>query len=236
MEKDMSRRKALSILGVGAVGIAVSSLTGCNPVTREKKGGKAYAMVIDLRRCIGCHSCQVACKAENDVPLGGFRGWVKVVEKGRYPTVRKYFLPRLCNHCVDAPCVNICPVKASYHREDGVVLIRQERCIGCKMCMGACPYNSRFINFAKGGVAEKCVFCVHRLDNGLVPACVSTCIGRARIFGDMNDPQSEIAKLFSAQPTQVLQAFLHTKPQVHYIGADEDLMGPIPGKIDKERV
>jgi len=239
LTKEVDRKEFLKMAGVGVgVGIAMAGigglLQGCVPPTQttQTKKKKQYAMVIDLRRCIGCHSCQVACKAENDVPLGVFRSWVKEIDKGRYPTVKRFFLPRLCNHCSDAPCVAICPVKASYKREDGVVLIRQERCIGCKMCIGACPYNSRFINFTRikgGGVADKCDFCVHRIDNGLVPACVATCIGRARIFGDLNDPESEIAKVVSTQPVQTLQRFLNTNPKVYYIGLEEDIIGPTKG-------
>lgn len=227
-EKGLTRKDFLKVGVATAIGtVGMAGLAGLSQSFQTKRK-KRYGMVIDLRRCIGCFSCQVACKAENGVPLGVYRNWVKVIDKGRYPMVKRYFLSRRCNHCENPPCVHICPVKASYKRDDGLVLIREERCIGCKMCIGACPYNSRFINFMKvkgGGIADKCSFCSHRIDNGVVPACVATCIGRAIIFGDLNDPESEIARLFSSQPTQVLQSFLNTEPQIHYIGADEDMLG-----------
>jgi Fe-S-cluster-containing dehydrogenase component len=192
-------------------------------------GKKRYAMVIDLRRCIGCDACMVACKAEFDVPLGVFRTWVPYRVVGTYPNVRKHFMPRLCNHCEDPPCVRACPVGATYVVEDGgFVLQRYERCIGCKACMASCPYNARFM-LPKSrtytditSVVDKCTFCHHRVTQGLTPACVQTCIGRARIFGDLNDPASEVSHLVSTLPTQVLRPEEGTKPHVFYIGLDRN--------------
>ena len=198
--------------------------------TRGKEGVKRYAMVIDLRRCIGCDACMVACKAEYDVPLGVFRTWVPYKVTGTYPKVKKHFLPRLCNHCDDPPCVRACPVGATYKEEDGgFVLQRYERCIGCKACMASCPFNARFMlpsdrtYTAITNVVDKCTFCYHRVTVGLAPACVQTCIGRARIFGDLNDPSSEVAQLVATQATQVLRPEEGTKPNVFYIGADRNL-------------
>ena len=198
--------------------------------TRGVPGKKRYAMVIDLRRCIGCDACMVACKAEFDVPLGVFRTWVPYKVVGTYPNVRKQFLPRLCNHCDDPPCVRACPVEATYKVEDGgFVLQRYERCIGCKACVASCPYNARFMlpqhrTYTEiTSVVDKCTFCHHRVTQGLVPACVQTCIGRARIFGDINDPRSEVSYLVSNLPTQVLRPEEGTKPHVFYIGADRNL-------------
>lgn len=182
-----------------------------------------YGMVIDLRRCIGCNSCTVACKSENNIPTGVWRSWVKGIEKGEYPDPSMSFLPRLCNHCDHAPCVELCPVKASYKREDGLVLIDYDRCIGCGYCVVNCPYNSRFINPIRH-TADKCTFCVQRLDAGYLPACVTTCIGRARTFGDLDDPKSEISQILSSVPTQSLRPELGTDPKVFYIMPDYEVM------------
>jgi len=197
--------------------------------TRGKSGLRRYAMVIDLRRCIGCDACMTACKAEFDVPLGVFRTWVPYRVVGKYPYVNKQFLPRLCNHCDDPPCVRACPVGATYKEEDGgFVLQRYDRCIGCKACMASCPYNARFMLPAHRTrsdithLVDKCTFCYHRVIQGLVPACVQTCVGRARVFGDLNDPNSEVSQLVAQHATQTLRPEQGTKPHVFYIGADRN--------------
>jgi Fe-S-cluster-containing dehydrogenase component len=207
----------------------MSELRTSSTETRGVPGKKRYAMVIDLRRCIGCDACMVACKAEFDVPLGVFRTWVPYKVVGTYPNVKKQFLPRLCNHCDDPPCVRACPVEATFKVEDGgFVLQRYERCIGCKACMASCPYNARFMLPKHRtytditSVVDKCTFCHHRVTQGLVPACVQTCIGRSRVFGDINDPKSEVSYLVSHMPTQVLRPEQGTKPHVFYIGADRN--------------
>jgi len=184
---------------------------------------KRYAMLIDLRRCIGCHTCSVACKSANNVPLGVWRSWVKQIEKGRYPYVTKSFLPSLCNQCENPVCVTVCPTKASYKRRDGIVLIDPHRCIGCRYCMAACPYDVRYVNPLKR-IVQKCEFCVHRIDSNLLPACVEVCPVGARIFGDLNDPKSELARLMATHPVQVLKPEMATKPQVFYIDADLEVM------------
>lgn len=174
-------------------------------------------------------SCQVTCKVENSVPFDDFRARVNIAERGTYPDVKRNFLPMLCNHCTKAPCIEVCPVKASYKREDGVVLIRDERCIGCGYCVQACPYNARYLD-PNLHVAQKCTFCVHRIDNGLPPACVHNCMGKARIFGDLNDPNSEVSKLLNSVPTQVLKPEMGTHPNVFYI------MGDFNGLTGKEEI
>jgi len=182
---------------------------------------KRYAMVVDLRRCIGCQTCQVVCKNENEVPLGVWRSWVKQVEKGETPFVRKSFVPSLCNNCNEPICVTVCPVKASYQREDGIVMIDPHLCIGCRYCMAACPYDVRFVHPVKK-VVDKCYWCVHRLDRGLLPACVEACPAGALIFGDMNDHTSEVFQLTRINPVQRLKPEMATFPQTYYIGLDNE--------------
>ena len=181
---------------------------------------KQYGMVIDVRRCIGCHSCTVACKSEFDTAFGVNRSWVEYVEKGVYPNVGRSFLPRLCNHCSEPPCVYVCPTNATYKRKlDGVVVIDQGVCIGCKYCIQACPYDARHLD-PYTGWADKCDFCIHRVSKGVEPSCVSTCVGGARIFGDLNDLDSEVSKLIAENRVTVLRDEMGTFPNVYYIDAD----------------
>lgn len=220
-ERPHKRRELLKAGALGAV-----AAYGGVALAKEKtpKKLKRYAMVIDVRRCIGCHACSVACKSEFSVPLGVWRCWVKQAERGKFPNVQRHFLPRLCNHCEHPPCVEACPTKSAYQREDGVNLVREERCIGCQLCVAACPYEARFLHPEKK-IANKCTFCIHRVDKGVVPACVNTCQGRARIFGDLNDSNSEVARLVAREHIHVLKPELGTEPRVFYIGGDTSLMG-----------
>ena len=192
------------------------------------KTTKKWGMVIDLRKCIGCHSCSVACKTENEVPPAVFRSWVKLMDKGVYPNARSLSLPVLCNNCENAVCVKVCPVKASYKRDDGIVMVDPHKCVGCKYCMAACPYQVRHLNPIRRYV-QKCSFCYQRVDAGLMPACVETCPARARVFGDLNDPTSEIVKLLVENPTSVLKPESGTKPNVFYIALDKDIIDPLKG-------
>jgi len=178
-----------------------------------------WAMVIDMRRCIGCFACAVACKAENDVPLGVWRSWVKVIEKGRYPFVGQSFLPSMCNNCANPICVRNCPTQATYQREDGIVMVDPHRCIACKYCMASCPYNVRYVHPTKK-IVQKCQWCHHRVDVGLEPACVNACPTSALIFGDITDPGSEVSRIIASNPVQVLKPDRDTQPQVYYIQAD----------------
>jgi Fe-S-cluster-containing dehydrogenase component/formate-dependent nitrite reductase membrane component NrfD len=184
-----------------------------------------YGFIIDQRRCIGCHACTVACKQENGVALGDFRTWVKHTEKGTFPNVTRSFLVERCNHCDDAPCVNICPVTALYRRDDGIVDFSGERCIGCKACMAACPYDAIYIDPDTHTVG-KCHYCSHRIDVGLQPACVNVCPVEAIITGDLDDPSSRIAQLLSLEPAVVRRPEKGTRPKLFYLGADEAAVNP----------
>jgi len=180
-----------------------------------------FSFLIDQRKCIGCHACTVACKSENEVPLGNFRTWVKYVEKGAFPDVRRHFTVLRCNHCDEAPCVEICPVKALDKRPDKIVDLDRDRCIGCRACMQACPYDALYLN-EDDGVAEKCHFCAHRVEIGLEPACVVVCPERAIVAGDASDPDSEIATLIREEKPQRRKTEKGTEPRVWYLDAAEE--------------
>lgn len=184
-----------------------------------------YGFIIDNRKCIGCHACTVACKSEHDVPIGVNRTWVKQTEKGEFPHTRRVFSVLRCNHCTDAPCVEICPVQALYTREDGIVDFDNNRCIGCKSCMQACPYDALYID-PESHTAAKCNYCAHRVDIGLEPACVNVCPEHAIISGDMDDPNSEISTLLSREQVQVRRPEKNTKPNLYYINGDEASLSP----------
>src|SRR5437867_2520708 len=184
-----------------------------------------YGFVIDHRKCIGCHACTVACKEENQVPLGTFRTWVKYVEKGTWPHTRRYFSVLRCNHCDDAPCITICPTVALYRRADGIVDFDGARCIGCKSCMQGCPYDALYID-PNTNTAAKCHYCAHRVEVGLEPACVVVCPERAIIAGDLDDPRTEIARLVGREQVEVRKPEQGTRPKVYYVGADSSTLSP----------
>ncbi|MCH2516366.1 MAG: 4Fe-4S dicluster domain-containing protein, partial [Dehalococcoidia bacterium] len=175
-----------------------------------------YGFVIDNRSCIGCHACTVACKSEHDVPIGVNRTHVKYIEKGTFPNSSREFSVHRCNHCEDAPCVTICPTTALFTRPDGIVDFDDARCIGCKACMQACPYDALYID-PNQGTAAKCNYCVHRLENSYEPACVIVCPTEAIISGDLDDPASRIAQLVASHDTTVRKPESGAKPNVFYI-------------------
>lgn len=185
-----------------------------------------YGFVIDGRKCIGCHACTVACKSENQVPVGVNRTWVKYVEKGKFPDTRRYFTVLRCNHCEEPPCVNICPVEALQKREDGIVDFDGRRCIGCKACAQACPYGALYID-PESHTSAKCNYCAHRKEVGLKPACVVTCPQQAIVSGDLDDPQSEISKLVATEQTTVRRPEKGTSPNMFYIQGDGAALDPL---------
>jgi Fe-S-cluster-containing dehydrogenase component len=218
-----------------------------------------WGMVIDLDRCTACQACTVACIAENNQPVAGpeesrrgrdiFWNQVLAVVEGEYPRVTARFLPRPCMHCDEPPCVAVCPVMATYKRDDGLVVQDNERCIGCRYCMVACPYGVRYFNWRRPqhpttenlnpdvpvrplGVVEKCTFCIHRVDAALArarqegrplrdgevqTACQQTCTGGAIVFGDLDDPHSQVARLARDKRAFRLLEELGTRPRVIYL-------------------
>ena len=190
-----------------------------------------YGFAIDQRTCIGCHACTVACKTEHQVPVGQYRTWVKYVDQGQWPSSSRAFGVMRCNHCTDAPCVAICPTRALFKREDGIVDFDSERCIGCKSCMQGCPYDAIYID-EDTHTAAKCNYCAHRVDDGLEPACVVVCPTHSIWAGDLDDPESGIAGLVAAHPTSVRFPEQGTGPNVFYIGADRAVLEPTLAPVD----
>ena len=184
-----------------------------------------YGFVIDNRKCIGCHACTVACKSEHDVPIGVNRTWVKQTEKGTFPNTRRVFSVLRCNHCSNAPCATICPTEALFIREDGIVDFDARRCIGCKSCMQACPYDALYID-PETHTAAKCNYCAHRTDIGLQPACVNICPEEAIISGDLDDPESKISQLVAREQVTVRKGEKGTEPNLFYINGDEASLNP----------
>jgi tetrathionate reductase subunit B len=204
-----------------------------------------WAMVIDVERCIGCGQCVRACKTENDVPLeeeyfrtwveryvvtpddmehpqvdspnGGYDGFPELA--GMSGQVKTFFVPKLCNHCVDSPCVQVCPVGATFDSPDGVVLVDQERCLGCRYCVQACPYGCRYID-PRTNTVDKCTLCYHRITRGLTTACVEVCPTGARMLGDLKNPQDPIHEFLRTHKVQVLKANLATNAKTYYNGLD----------------
>ena len=184
-----------------------------------------YGFIIDNRKCIGCHACTTACKSEHDVPIGVNRTYVKQVEKGEFPNTRRIFSVMRCNHCTYAPCVEICPVEALHTREDGIVDFDNNRCIGCKSCMQACPYDALYID-PDHHTAAKCNYCAHRIEVGRAPACVDVCPEHAIIAGDISNQETEISKLLSREQVMVRKAEKGTAPNLFYINGDYQSLHP----------
>ena len=246
----IDRRDFLKLAAVG-----VTALTSMHVFQRTKASGPTaagpnqWAMIIDQSKCEGCGYCTLACQAHNDIPPD--ISWNVVIEVGRIGE-NELYIARPCMQCVHAPCVDVCPVQASYYRPDGIVMMDYDRCIGCRYCEVACPYGGRSFNWKTfegpnpavpewgqpevprrpRGVVEKCAFCYQRIDRGLslglkpgidpaaTPACVVVCPTGACIFGDLNDPESNVSKLLKSRVTFRLREDLGTSPRVYYIPAE----------------
>jgi len=188
-----------------------------------------WAKVIDHTRCIGCHACTTACKSENVVPIGVTRTYVKHVDVGVFPQVRRAHQVTRCNQCAHAPCVTACPTAAMFKRADGIVDFDKSICIGCKACMAACPYDAIFIN-PEDHSAEKCNFCAHRIDVGLEPACVVVCPTQAILIGDLNDQSSYVAQIVNREPVNVRRPEKETLPKLFYKGAHQATLDPLAAR------
>ena len=195
----------------------------------EENGSVKWAKVIDHTRCIGCHACTTACKSENLVPLSVTRTYVKHVEVGVFPQVRRAHQVTRCNQCAHAPCVTACPTTAMFKRPDGIVDFDKSICIGCKACMAACPYDAIFIN-PEDHSAEKCNFCAHRIDMNLEPACVVVCPTQAILVGDMNDERSYVAQIVNREPVAVRRPEKETLPKLFYKGAHQATLDPLAAR------
>ena len=199
-----------------------------------------WGMAVDLERCIGCWSCAVICKSENDVPLGMW--WNRILTEGdgidrpevdEHGNLTMQWVPLACQHCDDAPCEKVCPTQATFTTDEGVVLVNAEDCIGCRYCMAACPYGVRVFNWGEPerpfdfdhgmveprpvGTVEKCSLCVHRLEEGQVPSCVWSCPAQARIFGDLDDDEGDLVTLLAARNATHLLEDKGTHPKVAYL-------------------
>lgn len=204
-----------------------------------------YGFLVDSEKCVGSGKCLVACRVENDVPEGYHRTWLEryihfkdgtvqvdnVPETGAssLPAVdpdtvdRAYFVPKLCNHCENPPCNQVCPVHAAFSSPEGMTLVDAERCIGCAYCVQACPYGARFIN-PDTGTADKCTWCYHRVKRDEQPACVEACPVGARLFGRIDDPTSEISQRIRQIPTHVLKESMGTHPKTRYVGLSQEVI------------
>jgi len=245
--RDFLRKSGAAVgsaLSFGAIGLILPDELEGVTTTDYDWTKHRWIYLIDTYKCIGCGSCVRACRAENEVPEEMFRTWIEryqILAGGEahvdsphggefgFPPVaeehhktKSYFVPKMCNHCEQTPCTQVCPVGASYSTRDGAVLVDPQRCIGCGYCVQACPYGSRFIN-PRTHTADKCTWCYHRLTKGLKTACVEICPVNARIIGDMKDPDDPVHEILATKRVQALQPQLLTKPQCLYIGLDTEV-------------
>ncbi|MBI5648202.1 MAG: 4Fe-4S dicluster domain-containing protein [Ignavibacteriae bacterium] len=248
----MDRRHFVRLALVSGAGVLAGSLTVYSALPRSTEVRSEqdlqnfdWGYLIDTTRCIGCGACVRACKAENDVPDTYFRTWVERFEINADDVVsvdspdgamssftsrdgedarivKAFFVPKLCNHCRNSACTQVCPVGATFHSPDGVVLIDKEHCLGCGYCVQACPYGCRYIDHSRG-TADKCTFCYHRIHRGESPACVMACPRGARVFGNLKDPESPIIRTLHERRYGILKPDLGTNPKCFYVGLDMEV-------------
>lgn len=203
-----------SFLTAAAGGLVVISLGGCTSDTVDGKKRPHYVMVFDPNKCVGCGECKRACNEANHLPPGRSRVLLQ-----RMPGPDRHYIRVSCQQCVDSPCVKVCPTGACHHDpETNIVTMNTDRCVGCKYCIAACPYNARWIN-PETKVADNCDFCLHskNLAAGELPGCVAHCRFHALSFGDLNDPNSFVSKLLKAKDTVRIRPWLGTEPTLRYI-------------------
>ncbi|MBL8919582.1 MAG: 4Fe-4S dicluster domain-containing protein [Myxococcaceae bacterium] len=189
--------------------------------------------LVDLDNCMGCKACEVACKAENEVPVNSWRLRVKYVDSGVYPEAKRSFTPMRCNHCENAPCERVCPVSALHYLPNGIVNVDKDRCIGCAACMMACPYGAIYMD-PETNTADKCTYCAHRVEGGLEPACVVACPTEANIFGDLDEPGSHISQyIASHRDVRVRKPEKGTKPKHFYTGGGANHLEPLASKREE---
>jgi len=244
MERRGFLQRLLWVFGLGLFRIPLASQTAQASVEHAPTK-TLYGMGIDVDKCIGCGKCIEACGIENHVPGKFFhRTWVEryMIEKdgevlvhsidspdrdsgdgvSERDVLRSFFVPKLCNHCDNPPCVQVCPVKATFKTGDGAVLVDATRCIGCRYCIQACPYGARFFN-PNTQTADKCTFCYHRISQDLLPACVEVCPTQARVFGDLRSPASPLTQLRRMNKIYQLKPHLNTEPKVFYANLDGEV-------------
>jgi len=245
MERRRFVKKLVTLLAPG--GVLGSIVLGRRARAEQPPAAEHYyGMGIQIDKCIGCGRCVEACKDENDVPREPFffRTWVERYEirrdgevnvtnidpaldqqmewEGDKRTIRSFFVPKLCNQCDNPPCVQVCPVGATFMTKEGVILVDDQRCIGCRYCIQACPYGARYMHPVTE-TADKCTFCYHRINKGLLPACVEVCPSQARIFGDTRRKASPLTRFKRMNKLHVLKPFLNTEPKVLYADLDGEV-------------
>jgi len=240
---DKNRRDFIKTVIRGGLIITVFPLLP-EPAGATARSGNLYAFIVDTEKCIGCGKCVDACKKENHVPEEYFRTWVErysILENGEtrvdsphgaihgfqpldrsLGATKSFFVPKLCNHCKEPNCVQVCPVGATYVTREGFVLVDEKHCVGCSYCVQACPYGARYIH-PETGTADKCTWCYHRVTKGLAPACVEICPAGARLFGPVDDPNGAVAGILRDRRLQILKPETGNEPMVFYRGLDKEV-------------